>query len=228
MNKVNYQLELEKVLKELPDVHRRLFLHSCCAPCSSYCLEYLRQYFEVTVFYYNPNISMPEEYRHRVEEQKRLIGELNAQVDAGRVQGEEIAGCRVPNRISFVEGTYEPERFYEIAKGLEDCPEGGERCFACYELRLREAAQMAKAGGYDYFTTTLTISPLKNAQKLNEIGQQLAQEYGVAYLPSDFKKKGGYQRSIELSKEYGLYRQDYCGCAFSKAERERNFTLREK
>lgn len=211
MNKVNYQLELEKVLKKLPDTHRRLFLHSCCAPCSSYCLEYLRQYFEVTVFYYNPNISMPEEYRHRVEEQKRLIGELNAQ--------EQY------NRISFVEGAYEPERFFEIAKGLESCPEGGERCFACYELRLREAAQMAKAGGFDYFTTTLTISPLKNAQKLNEIGQCLAQEYGVACLPSDFKKKGGYQRSIELSREYGLYRQDYCGCAFSKAERERGREL---
>lgn len=259
MNKVNYQLELEKVLRGLPDLHRRLFLHSCCAPCSSYCLEYLRQWFEVTVFYYNPNISMPEEYRHRVEEQKRLIGELNAQADAAlktgqegrsaaelkrkpegrtvaagvnaeleRRQGGEGAVCAIPNRISFVEGAYEPERFYEIAKGLEDCPEGGERCFACYELRLREAAQMAKAGGYDYFTTTLTISPLKNAQKLNEIGQRLALEYGVAYLPSDFKKKGGYQRSIELSREYGLYRQDYCGCTFSKAERERNFVLREE
>lgn len=213
MNKVNYQLELERVLKGLPDRHRRLFLHSCCAPCSSYCLEYLRQYFEVTIFYYNPNISMPEEYRHRVEEQKRLIGELNAQ--------------GVYNAISFVEGSYEPERFYEIAKGLESCPEGGERCFACYELRLREAAQAAKAGGYDYFTTTLTISPLKNAQKLNEIGQRLAQEYGVEYLPSDFKKKGGYQRSIELSREHGLYRQDYCGCAFSRAERERKSALQE-
>lgn len=216
MNKINYQLELEKVLKGLPDHHRRLFLHSCCAPCSSYCLEYLRSFFEVTVFYYNPNISMPEEYRHRVEEQKRLIGELNAQI---RMAAEQQA---VPNKISFVEGPYEPERFYEIAKGMESCPEGGERCFACYELRLREAAQMAKAGGYDYFTTTLTISPLKNAQKLNEIGQRLAAEYGAVYLPSDFKKKGGYQRSIELSREYGLYRQDYCGCAYSKAERERS------
>lgn len=214
MNKVNYQLELEKVLKKLPDAHRRLFLHSCCAPCSSYCLEYLRQWFEVTVFYYNPNISMAEEYRRRVEEQKRLIGELNAQKDA-------------PNRIFFEEGPYEPGRFYEIARGLEDCPEGGERCFACYELRLAEAAQMAKAGQYDFFTTTLTISPLKNAQKLNEIGLRLAREYGVAYLPSDFKKKGGYQRSIELSREYGLYRQDYCGCAFSKAERERQMQMNE-
>lgn len=214
MNKINYQLELEKIIKGLPDCRRRLFLHSCCAPCSSYCLEYLRKYFEITVFYYNPNISMPEEYRHRVEEQKRLIAELNAQLDAA---GDEAVG----SRISIVEGAYEPERFYEIAKGLELCPEGGERCFKCYELRLREAAFFAKEGGYDYFTTTLTISPLKNAQKLNEIGLRLSEEYGVKYLVSDFKKKGGYQRSIELSREHGLYRQDYCGCAYSKAERER-------
>lgn len=218
MNKVNYQLELEKVLKALPDTHRRLFLHSCCAPCSSYCLEYLRQYFEITVFYYNPNISMAEEYRHRVEEQKRLIEELNEQA-ANRINCEPEELCQ--NQISFVEGQYEPARFYEIAKGLENCPEGGERCFACYELRLREAAAMAKEGGYDFFTTTLSISPLKNAQKLNEIGQKLAEEYGVSYLPSDFKKKGGYQRSIELSREHNLYRQDYCGCVFSKAERDR-------
>lgn len=205
--KVNYQLELEKELKRLPDRHRRLFLHSCCAPCSSYCLEYLRQYFDITVFYYNPNITFPEEYRHRVEEQKRLIGEMNARPDS----------C---GRISFVEGAYEPARFLEAARGLEDCPEGGERCFACYALRLSEAARTAAEGGYDYFTTTLSISPLKNAGKLNAIGEAAGERYGVRYLPSDFKKKGGYQRSIELSREYGLYRQDYCGCAFSKAERE--------
>lgn len=204
MNQVNYQTELEKVLKRLPDRHRSLFLHSCCAPCSSYCLEYLRKYFEVTVFYYNPNISFPEEYRHRVEEQKRLIETLNACAAEGE------------NRICFVEGAYEPERFFEMARGLEDCPEGGERCFGCYEMRLLEAAGLAREGGFDFFTTTLSISPLKNAQKLNEIGQRLAAEYGVAYLPSDFKKKGGYQRSVELSREYGLYRQDYCGCVFSR------------
>lgn len=213
MNKVNYQSELEKIIKGLPDCRRRLFLHSCCAPCSSYCLEYLRKYFEITVFYYNPNISMPEEYRLRVEEQKRLIARLNAQI------GEEASA--VCNRIEILEGAYEPERFFEIAKGLELCPEGGERCFKCYELRLREAAIHAKEGGYDFFSTTLTISPLKNAQKLNEIGQRLGREFGVEYLVSDFKKKGGYQRSIELSREFGLYRQDYCGCAYSKAERER-------
>ena len=218
MNKVNYQLELEKVIKKLPNNRQRLFLHSCCAPCSSYCLEYLRQFFAVTVFYYNPNISMPAEYRHRVEEQKRLIRELNAQLEDENF----LEKCGRPvNLIDFVEGKYDPERFFALAKGLEDCPEGGERCFLCYELRLREAAELAAAGGYDFFTTTLTISPLKNAQKLNEIGQRLAAEYGVACLPSDFKKKGGYQRSIELSREHELYRQDYCGCAFSKAERDR-------
>ena len=205
--KVNYQLELEKELEKLTDRHRRLLLHSCCAPCSSYCLEYLRQYFEITVFYYNPNITFPDEYRHRVEEQKRLIEEMNARPDLG-------------GRISFVEGAYEPARFLEAARGLEDCPEGGERCFACYALRLSEAARTAAEGGYDYFTTTLSISPLKNAGKLNAIGEAAGERYGVRYLPSDFKKKGGYQRSIELSREYGLYRQDYCGCVFSKAERE--------
>ncbi len=208
MNKVNYQAELEKLIKQLPDRHRRLFLHSCCAPCSSYCLEYLRKYFDVTVFYYNPNISFGEEYRHRVEELKRLVEGLN----------EDAAGG---NPIELEEGPYEPERFFEAVKGMEDCPEGGERCFVCYELRLREAAKRAAEGGYDFFTTTLTISPLKNAQKLNEIGQRLGEEYGVACLPSDFKKKGGYQRSIELSREHDLYRQDYCGCVFSKKERER-------
>ena len=208
MNKVNYQAELEKLIKQLPDRHRRLFLHSCCAPCSSYCLEYLKKYFDVTVFYYNPNISFGEEYRHRVEELKRLVEELN----------EDAAGG---NPIELEEGPYEPERFFEAVKGMEDCPEGGERCFVCYELRLREAAKRAAEGGYDFFTTTLTISPLKNAQKLNEIGQRLGEEYGVACLPSDFKKKGGYQRSIELSREHDLYRQDYCGCVFSKKERER-------
>lgn len=208
MNKVNYQAELEKLIKQHPDRHRRLFLHSCCAPCSSYCLEYLRKYFDVTVFYYNPNISFGEEYRHRVEELKRLVEELN----------EDAAGG---NPIELEEGPYEPERFFEAVKGMEDCPEGGERCFVCYELRLREAAKRAAEGGYDFFTTTLTISPLKNAQKLNEIGQRLGEEYGVACLPSDFKKKGGYQRSIELSREHDLYRQDYCGCVFSKKERER-------
>jgi hypothetical protein len=217
MNSVrNYQRELEKIIEQPDTSGKTLFLHSCCAPCSSYCLEYLRHFFRITVFYYNPNISADEEYRRRVAEQKRLIAIYN-----------ELAGTNQETGfpIDIVEGDYEPERFYEMAKGLEDCPEGGERCFACYELRLRKTAQLALAGRYDYFTTTLTISPLKNAVKLNEIGEALAAEYGVAWLPSDFKKKDGYKRSIELSKQYDLYRQDYCGCVYSKRERDARASL---
>lgn len=221
----NYQKELDKIIDKItgemtggtvdgkgekPIQAPRLFLHSCCAPCSSYVLEYLRVYFRITVFYYNPNISRETEYRKRVEEQKRLIMAYN--------EGADIDAPAYP--IAIVEGDYEPERFYEIAKGLEKCPEGGERCFACYEQRLGKTAELASAGGYDYFTTTLTISPLKNAVKLNEIGECLAEEYHVKWLPSDFKKKGGYQRSIVLSKEYGLYRQNYCGCIYSERERK--------
>ena len=218
MNQLNYQKELEKILAELQMCGEgdkqegfgpqtpTLFLHSCCAPCSSYCLEYLCKYFAITVFYYNPNISASEEYRKRVEEQKRLIAAYN----------DEKKGYP----ISSIDGDYEPALFFEMAKGLEKCPEGGERCFKCFDLRLRRTAEEAVKGGYDYFATTLTISPLKNAAKINEIGQALAVEYDVAWLPSDFKKKNGYKRSIELSAQYGLYRQDYCGCAFSKIERE--------
>lgn len=203
MNKRNYQKELEKIIERNQNESRvpRLLLHSCCAPCSSYVLEYLSRYFAVTVFYYNPNISPREEYDKRAEEQQKLIRQLPAVYP-----------------IAFVAGAYEPERFYEMAKGLEKEPEGGARCFGCYRLRLLEAAKLAKEGGYDYFTTTLTISPLKNAGKLNEIGEELAGIYEVEHLPSDFKKKNGYKRSVELSGEYGLYRQDYCGCVFSKAE----------
>lgn len=220
MNAVrNYQKELDKVIGQIEKATLesgqppRLFLHSCCAPCSSYCLEYLRKYFKITVFYYNPNISMEPEYRKRVEEQKRLITAYNAQLE----KNKEITGYV----IDIVEGDYEPQEFYTIAKGLEQCPEGGERCFLCYELRLQKTAELAKEQGFDYFATTLTISPLKNAQKLNEIGERLAVEYGVSWLVSDFKKKNGYKRSIELSAEYDLYRQDYCGCIYSKQERER-------
>lgn len=204
MNKRNYQRELEGTIEKLVEAGQtpRLLLHSCCAPCSSYVLEYLSEYFSVTVFYYNPNIFPAEEYEKRVKEQEALILRLPAK-----------------HRISFLEGPYEQERFYEMAKGLELEPEGGERCFRCYHLRLLEAAQMARAGAFDYFTTTLSISPLKDAEKLNEIGEKLAREYGVAYLNSDFKKRNGYKRSIELSREYGLYRQDYCGCVYSIRER---------
>lgn len=208
MNQVNYQKELEKRLDNMQRAEekpKRLFLHSCCAPCSSYVLEYLCRYFPITVFYYNPNISQSEEYRLRVSEQKRLIAAYN----------EEKKGYP----IEIVEGDYEPEVFYEKVKGFEHCPEGGERCFRCFDLRLRRTAALAKEGGYDFFATTLTISPLKNAAKINEIGYRLEDEFDVAWLPSDFKKKNGYKRSIELSAEYELYRQNYCGCAFSKTER---------
>lgn len=203
-NARNFQRELDKILTQLTVVPR-LMLHSCCAPCSSYVLEYLRRYFEITVFYYNPNISMEAEYQKRVSEQKRLIEVYNQLTDSGYP-------------ISVIEGDYEPEAFYEIARGLEQCPEGGGRCFACYELRLRKTAELAKRFGQDYFATTLTISPLKNAAKLNEIGERLAEEYQIPWLPNDFKKKDGYKRSIELSAEYGLYRQNYCGCVYSRTQ----------
>lgn len=162
-------------------------------------IEYLSRYFRITVFYYNPNISAEEEYRKRVLEQQRFIKEFPAKYP-----------------VDFVEGDYEPRVFFDTVKGYEQCKEGGERCFLCYELRLKKTAQLAAEKGYDYFTTTLTISPLKNSVKLNEIGLRLGEEYGVPYLLSDFKKKEGYKRSIELSKEYGLYRQNYCGCAYSR------------
>lgn len=212
----NYQKELDKIIAQLEkegQLGKTLLLHSCCAPCSSYCLEYLKKYFRITVFYYNPNISMQEEYIKRVEEQKRLIKAYNE-------LGEGY-------HIDVIEGDYEPEKFYEIARELENCPEGGERCFRCYEQRLRKTAQLAKEKNADYFTTTLTISPLKNAQKLNEIGEALADELSINWLVSDFKKKNGYKRSIELSVEYDLYRQNYCGCIYSKVEQENRVKERE-
>ncbi len=203
---VNYQLELDQILLKLQKENRvpRLLLHSCCAPCSSYCLAYLAQYFHITLFYYNPNISPLQEYEKRVSEQQRLLGQLPVQYP-----------------VAFAEGPYEPEKFRELAQGREELPEGGERCFACYELRQRAAAEYGADHGFDYFTTTLSVSPHKNAQKLNEIGLRLAKEYGIPYLVSDFKKRGGYLRSIELSREYQLYRQDYCGCIYSREAREK-------
>ena len=214
MNNRSYQKELEQILAQTDAAASvpTLLLHSCCAPCSSYVLEYLRSHFRITVFYYNPNISFEEEYKKRVEEQRRLIAAYNKEIAAGKVKGYPIA---------VIEGDYDPDAFYRVAKGLEQCPEGGERCFACFELRLRETAKRAAEGKFDFFTTTLTISPLKNAKELNRIGEMLADEYTVRWLPSDFKKRGGYQRSVELSTEYNLYRQDYCGCIYSKKERER-------
>ncbi|MDD3219385.1 MAG: epoxyqueuosine reductase QueH [Lachnospiraceae bacterium] len=204
---MNYQKILDKKLARIETLAKppRLLLHSCCAPCSSYVLEYLSDYFEITVFYYNPNISPQDEYEKRVKEQETFISKLNSKYP-----------------ITFREGKYDPERFYSIAKGLENEPEGGLRCFACYALRLEESAKLAAKEKFDYFTTTLSISPLKNAEKLNTIGEKCGEKYGVAYLQSDFKKKNGYLRSIELSKEYNLYRQNYCGCIFSQERLSEN------
>ena len=201
MNKINYQLELDKIINKIEgeNTTKSLLLHSCCAPCSSYVLSYLNKYFNITVFYYNPNITNKEEYLKRKQEQIRLISELPA-----------------INKINILDADYNPEKFFEISKGLEDCREGGERCFKCYKLRLEATAKAAKENNFDYFCTTLTISPLKNAQKINEIGHMLGDEYQIPFLPSDFKKKEGFKKSIDLSSQYNLYRQNYCGCIYSK------------
>ena len=201
MNKVNYQKELDKIIEQKDDVPT-LLLHSCCAPCSSYVLEYLTQYFDITVFYYNPNISPENEYLHRVSEIKRLISEM----------------C--PS-VNFIEGRYEPEKFYEMAKGLENEPERGARCLKCYRMRLEESAVIAKENKFDYFTTTLSISPQKDSIVLNSIGKEVSEKYDIPYLFSDFKKKGGYKRSIELSAQFHLYRQNFCGCIFSKMQSQK-------
>ena len=201
MNKINYQKELDRIIENNGDTKPRLLLHSCCAPCSSYVLEYLSAYFDITVFYFNPNISPESEYVKRVNEVKRLIAEMPS--------------C---SQVRFMEGRYEPQEFYSCAKGLEDEPEGGERCLKCFRLRLKEAARAAKEINADYVCTTLTISPLKNAENLNRIGEEEAESLGIKWLPSDFKKKNGYKRSIELSDEYNLFRQNYCGCVFSKRD----------
>lgn len=205
MNRRNYQLELDKIISRAEEEGRcpSLLLHSCCAPCSSYVLKYLSEYFKITLLYFNPNISPESEYMKRVAEQKRLIESMPFK-----------------NKVEFVEGRYEPREFYDAVKGYEEEPEGGRRCHICYEMRLREAAEYAKKGGYDYFTTTLSISPLKKSDVLNEIGERVGIEYGIAHLPSDFKKRNGYKQSIELSKEYNLYRQNFCGCVFSKRQVE--------
>ena len=206
MNKVNYQKQLDALTASLEKEGRvpTLLLHSCCAPCSSYVIEYLSQYFRITVFYYNPNLYPDEEYTRRSGEQKRLISEM-----------------KTKHPVAYIDEGFDSSQFYNAVKGLEKEPEGGARCRECFLLRLGAAASQARRRGDDYFATTLTISPLKDAQLLNELGQQLAVEYGVKWLPSDFKKREGYKRSIELSREYGLYRQDYCGCVFSKAESDR-------
>ena len=201
----NYQIWLDKELERITAEGKtpRLLLHACCAPCSSYVLEYLSRYFEITVLFYNPNISPASEFSYRADELARLISEMP-----------------LKNPVELCVAHYEPAEFGAIAKGMEHLPEGGERCTACYHLRLKEAARAAKEGAYDYFTTTLSISPLKDARRLNNIGKELAVQYGVPYLYSDFKKREGYKRSILLSAEHDLYRQDYCGCIYSKRDAE--------
>ena len=199
----NLQKELEKIIEKntRDGIKPTLLLHACCAPCSSYCIEYLNEHFEITLFFCNPNIFPAEEYSHRVSELRRLVKEM---------------GLSIP----VLEDENDTESFYALARGRENVREGGARCFDCYRLRLEKTAALAKERGFDYFTTTLSISPLKNAAKLREIGLELEEKYGVKNLPSDFKKKEGYKRSIELSKKYGLYRQNYCGCEYSRKDRE--------
>jgi len=198
---INYQLELDKIINNISgqNIRPKLMLHSCCAPCSSYVLEYLNKYFDITVYYYNPNIFPEDEFYRRAEEQKRLINEM-------------LPG----GLVDIIQETYVGAEFDEAVYGLEQENEGGARCRECFKLRLEKTACKAKELNYDYFTTTLTISPHKNAQVINEIGKEIAQQYGISYLFSDFKKREGYKRSIQLSEEYGLYRQDYCGCKYSK------------
>ena len=199
---MNYELEMENQMKSIPE-GTKLLLHACCAPCSSAVLERIANHFEITIFYYNPNITEKEEYEKRIEEIKKLISLIHPKY-----------------KVSLLEGTYEPEKFFEMAKGLEGEPERGRRCYKCYNLRLEETAKVAEQYNFPYFCTTLTLSPHKNSNWINEIGENLDQKYQTTYLYSDFKKKEGYKRSIELSKEYDLYRQDYCGCIFSKREKK--------
>ncbi len=206
MPKNNYQRTLEQELEKISGQGRcpHLLLHSCCAPCSSYVLTYLSRYFRITLLYYNPNISPEAEFRQRLAEQKRLLAEMP-----------------LANPVTLISGRYDPAEFYRIAAGHEDDPEGAERCEQCYRLRLEEAARTARRISADYFTTTLSISPLKDAEKLNTIGRELSEQYDVAYLFSDFKKRDGYKESCRLSAEYHLYRQNYCGCIYSKRDAAR-------
>lgn len=195
MDKINYQVRLDKIIESLNGSRPRLLLHSCCGPCSSYVIEYLSKYFDLTVYYYNPNIYPIEEYEKRLETQKQLL--------------ERLGGA------AMIDSEYDPDRYFEQVSGLENEREGGKRCTVCFEMRLRRTAEKAKIGKFDYFATTLTVSPHKNTQIINQIGEELADEYSVKWLPSDFKKREGYKRSIELSKQFELYRQNYCGCKFS-------------
>lgn len=195
----NYQLLLDREISSLSGERKKLLLHACCAPCSSYTIEYLSEFFDITLLFYNPNISPESEYLFRAEELKRLVKEM-----------------KLSKSVETVICNYDSTPFYKISKGLENLPEGSKRCFLCYSLRLEAAVKYAKENNFDYFCTTLSISPYKNAEKLNQIGGELSEKYGIKYLYSDFKKRNGYKRSIELSKEYNLYRQDYCGCEYSE------------
>lgn len=213
MNNRNLQKELDTIItnSEASGIRPKLLLHVCCAPCSSYCLEYLRQYFDITVLYANSNIDDAVEYELRRDESRRLVSEL-------KEKEPDAAGKPLEEELRWIEGLYDPEKFHALVKGHEKDDEGARRCDICFKMRLEEAAEYAARNHFDYFTTSLSISPLKDAQKLCIIGEMAAERFGTKYLPSDFKKKGGYQRSIELSKEHNLYRQNYCGCSFSKVK----------
>ena len=203
---LNFAQQMDAVLKELGGPRPRLLLHACCGPCSSAVLEQLCQYFEITVLYYNPNTWPEEEYHRRGEELKKFVAAAH------------------PLGVTVVEDHYDPQEFYTAVKGLENEPEKGARCTVCYRLRLEQAARYAADHGFDWYCTTLSISPMKDPVRLNELGTELGRQYGVPFLPSEFRKKDGYKRSLQLSAEYGLYRQDYCGCVFSKREREATAT----
>ncbi len=217
MNSVNYSKEMEKIIAWNREQGRipSLLLQVCCAPCSSHCLECLREDFDITVLFYNPNISDRVEYEKRKSEELRLIREYNRQVEQQDFEG--MHSTKRARKIKVLDVDYDGQQYETAVKGLEDCPEGGDRCTVCFRLRLGRAAQLAAEGGYDFYTTTLTISPRKDAARLNRIGEEMGEQHGVCWLPSDFKKKDGFKRSVELSGRFGLYRQNYCGCKYSKA-----------
>lgn len=198
---MNYDIEMEKEIERIKEERPKLLLHACCAPCSSAVLERISNYFKISILYYNPNITDEGEYQKRLEELKRFVSAFDSKKE-----------------IEVIDGRYQPEEFFEMSKGLEQEKERGKRCYLCYQMRLEETAKLAKNLDFDYFTTTLSLSPYKNSNWINEIGENLSKSYDVRFLYSDFKKKNGYKRSIELSKEYDLYRQDYCGCIYSKRD----------
>ena len=213
MDNINYNLEMEKEIEMIKDEGRvpTILLHSCCGPCSTCCIERLSEYFKITVFYYNPNIYPEEEYYKRKEVELDFIKKYTSKY-----------------KIEFLDCDYEPEKYDEVVRGFEYCREGGERCYRCYRLRLEETAIKAKENNFDYFTTTLSVSPHKNSKWINEIGFMLEDKYDMKFLPSDFKKKNGYKRSIELCEKYCLYRQNYCGCKYSLAEKLEQDKKKEK